>query len=310
MPGYWFLYNMYALARNAWKYKDRDKRIEKIQLLEYDYLAPDSIQEMCEGVDILAKAAGMSFLAQDGNPEGYVFTHPAELGTALLKNQDPRLEGIEILVQGWENSKRPIQLLKVQQAWNTFHLLLGFYTVSTVSEVLDRDRSPDWSELYALIPKESISWGWKNVGGQLMPSGVLSQLISKIKDGSLTDWDQIHGHYSKLATDYPVWKAQHAFQCLLSAKGISKEMLDQDQWDKLVTEAGQTRKWLSDQVFVSRKKDYVNPFRNMVYESGEERDLVLGALEDNSFIQQERKECELYIARLERLKFGKKKLKS
>ncbi len=26
MPGYWFLYNFYALARNAWKYVDRDKR--------------------------------------------------------------------------------------------------------------------------------------------------------------------------------------------------------------------------------------------------------------------------------------------
>lgn len=33
MPGYWFLYNMYALARNAWKYVDRDSRIEKNNLL-------------------------------------------------------------------------------------------------------------------------------------------------------------------------------------------------------------------------------------------------------------------------------------
>ena len=35
MPAYWFLHNMYALARNAWKYGDRDKRLEKKQLLEY-----------------------------------------------------------------------------------------------------------------------------------------------------------------------------------------------------------------------------------------------------------------------------------
>ncbi|PMU88326.1 DUF4954 family protein, partial [Pseudomonas sp. GP01-A4] len=31
MPGYWFMYNMYALARNSWKYIDRDKRIERMQ---------------------------------------------------------------------------------------------------------------------------------------------------------------------------------------------------------------------------------------------------------------------------------------
>ena len=29
MPAYWFMYNMYALERNAWKYGDRDKRTEK-----------------------------------------------------------------------------------------------------------------------------------------------------------------------------------------------------------------------------------------------------------------------------------------
>ena len=46
MPGYWFMYNMYALARNSWKYEDRDKRTEKIQPIEYDYLAPDTINEM------------------------------------------------------------------------------------------------------------------------------------------------------------------------------------------------------------------------------------------------------------------------
>src|SRR5256885_15087051 len=43
MPAYWFMYNMYALERNAWKYVDRDKRHDKFQLLESDYLAPDSI---------------------------------------------------------------------------------------------------------------------------------------------------------------------------------------------------------------------------------------------------------------------------
>jgi hypothetical protein len=36
MPGYWFLYNFYALARNAWKYQDRDKRKNIDQYFEYD----------------------------------------------------------------------------------------------------------------------------------------------------------------------------------------------------------------------------------------------------------------------------------
>ena len=54
MPAYWFMYNMYALERNAWKYKDRDKRTYKTQLIEYDYLAPDTVNEIFDGLNILS----------------------------------------------------------------------------------------------------------------------------------------------------------------------------------------------------------------------------------------------------------------
>ena len=33
MPAYWFMYNMYALARNSWKYSQRDKRTDKLRAL-------------------------------------------------------------------------------------------------------------------------------------------------------------------------------------------------------------------------------------------------------------------------------------
>lgn len=197
MPAYWFMYNMYALARNAWKYKDRDKRIEKIQHLEYDYLAPDSIQEIYNGLMILAAATGKSFLAQDGNPAGYVFTQPTELGKLLLTEQDPRLNNMEILVEGWENSKRPIQLIKVQEAWNIYNRLLVFYAVATVSEYIDKESFPKWEKVFSLIPSVSAPSEWKNVGGQLMPSAELNKLISKIKDESLVNWDEIHAYYTK-----------------------------------------------------------------------------------------------------------------
>ena len=51
MPGYWFMYNMYALARNSWKFADRDQRTEKIQNIEHDYLAPDTINEMFDALE-------------------------------------------------------------------------------------------------------------------------------------------------------------------------------------------------------------------------------------------------------------------
>jgi hypothetical protein len=46
VPGYWFLYNMYALMRNNSKFIARDKRKFKNQYIEYDILAPDTINEV------------------------------------------------------------------------------------------------------------------------------------------------------------------------------------------------------------------------------------------------------------------------
>src|SRR5215467_907606 len=61
MPAYWFMYNMYALARNTVKYADRDKRTEKIQNIEYDYLAPDSVNEIFFSLELLKKFTGLAY---------------------------------------------------------------------------------------------------------------------------------------------------------------------------------------------------------------------------------------------------------
>jgi hypothetical protein len=53
IAGYWFQYNMYALARNAWKFDKRDVRTDKNMLLEYDFLAPDTVSEILEGIKLM-----------------------------------------------------------------------------------------------------------------------------------------------------------------------------------------------------------------------------------------------------------------
>ena len=71
MPAYWFLYNMYALARNSWKYEDRDNRKEKIQYLENDYLAPDTVNEMFFALRLLETCTGKAFIIQKGSGKNY-----------------------------------------------------------------------------------------------------------------------------------------------------------------------------------------------------------------------------------------------
>ncbi len=50
MPAYWWMYNMYALARNDSKFRKRDKRVHKTQNIEFGCFAPDSMQEVLEAV--------------------------------------------------------------------------------------------------------------------------------------------------------------------------------------------------------------------------------------------------------------------
>lgn len=50
MPAYWWMYNMYALERNNTKFNKRDKRVRKLQNIEFSYLAPDSMNEVVEAI--------------------------------------------------------------------------------------------------------------------------------------------------------------------------------------------------------------------------------------------------------------------
>ncbi|MBS1654770.1 MAG: DUF4954 family protein, partial [Bacteroidetes bacterium] len=94
MPAYWPMYNMYALARNASKYVDRDKRVEKIQHIEYDFLAPDSINEIFESLALLKKFTGLAYYKkiEEKTDEDDVMA----TGASLLENEDPIINELQI----------------------------------------------------------------------------------------------------------------------------------------------------------------------------------------------------------------------
>src|SRR5690606_36613253 len=93
MPGYWFMYNMYALQRNTFKYQDRDHRYEKIQNIEFDYLAPDTVNEMFSSLWLFEELVGESYINyihETKAEEVYdIKKTPSELGKELLEKKDP-----------------------------------------------------------------------------------------------------------------------------------------------------------------------------------------------------------------------------
>jgi hypothetical protein len=211
MPAYWFLYNMYALARNSGKYENRDKRAFKNQYLEYDYLAPDSINEIFDALYLLKRAVGES--QQKNNTKKRTDEQAVKLGEKLLE-QKIDLEETEILVTGFENTSRKVQLLKVTEAYHIFKELIVFYGVTQLIDVIEKEKISSFDQLQKLAGK-SVRNEWINIGGQLTPKPAIGTMIRKIHTGKINSWDEVHTFYKECSGQYQQGKRQHAFASML-----------------------------------------------------------------------------------------------
>jgi hypothetical protein len=299
MPAYWFLHNMYALARNSWKYIDRDKRIDKIQLLEYDYLAPDTIGEIVNALSLLERFTG---LALAHRTEGHAKLTDAELremGASLLQHSPGQVDTLEILAQGWENSDRKVKLVKVAQAWSIFRELIAHHAAEQLMRSIKENKIRTHAALLQTLPATLTLQPWVNAGGQLIRGSEMEKLIGQIHGGKIKNWEQVHQWYSTQGENYPADKLAHALAALKTATGISLRKDGPAALGHLLRQSVATREQLVKEIYESRAKDYSNPFRKMVYESTEEMNAVVGKLQDNSFIRQEKEALKQYRKEVE-----------
>ena len=269
MPGYWFMYNLYALARNSGKYESRDKRVDKTQTLEYEFLAPDSVNEMFTALDIMKKA------------------------TARSKKKKG-----EIVAEGMENSSRRVVLVKVPEATRLFKELIEYYGISQLIDFIERDRINSFEELVKRIGKFERK-EWINMGGQLIPKHDIDDLIKGIHNGKISDWSQVHEFYKEQGILYTSQKLQHAIASLFEITGLTSSKFTKKAFKQFLQQAMATREWMVENIYESRAKDYESEFRKMVYESEKEMEKVIGKLKDNSFILQQKDELQSFKKRIE-----------
>ncbi|HEY8955648.1 DUF4954 family protein [Chitinophaga sp.] len=288
MPGYWFLYNMYAIARNSWKYVDRDKRTDKQQLIEYDYLAPDSVEEIFQALAIMETATGKAWYALEENiPVGELTEQDIRnKGKELLKNNPEEVAALTILSKGFENSSRDVELLKVHKAYPLFNDMVVLYAVKNILAA----KKSSFADLQAAV-KTARRGDWQNIGGQLMKAETVASLKTKIRENKIASWPELHTAYEQIGNEYAADKLQHAVACLLEIKNSDLSAANLAQW---MNDSVATMEWITTQIRRSREKDYKNPFRQLAYESEKEMNAVIGSLEDNSFIKQTAEDLEMY----------------
>ena len=253
MPAYWFMYNMYALERNAWKYRDRDKRTEKFQLIEYDYLAPDTINEIFDALTYLQ--------------------------SLTIKGDDTAS------TSGWENSSRETIILKVSQSIEIFKELIQYYAVSCLLQHIKKNNYTDFDSFKKVLTAKIKRSDWLNIGGQLIKTSAVHTFKNAVKSSKINSWDEVHGFYNEQGSNYDADKMQHAYTSLLEILNITGRQFTSELFKTLLQNAVQTRTWMCKGIYDAREKDYTNPYRKMVYESTAEMNKVIGAFEDNSFIQ-------------------------
>ncbi|HRN92804.1 MAG TPA: DUF4954 family protein, partial [Ferruginibacter sp.] len=253
-PGYWFRYNMYALERNAWKYVERDRRTDKIQLIDYDYLAPDTIQEMTAAIEYLETLT------------------PDDKDTAR--------------VQGFENSKRTVVILKVKDSIRLFKEMIRLHAGRCLMDHYKAHAFTSFEAFKQSIPHTTPApKAWVNLGGQLILKDRVQQLIQRIKKGEIQYWEQVHAFYTEEGKTYETDKLEHAVTAWLQHEQKTIQHFNEEMLHLLLNNVLLLKQKMTHDIYESRAKDYSNAFRKMVYESDEEMNEVTGSLESNTFIQ-------------------------
>jgi hypothetical protein len=269
MPGYWFMYNMYALERNSRKYKERDKRTFKYQHIEFDYLAPDTINEIFDSLQLLTKL----------KPD----------------KQD------QATVTGWENSARPVQIIKVKRSISVFQDLVNLYAAEMLLYHVIRNDIRDFKSLKKTLSAESKRYEWLNIGGQLIMKPEVEKLRSRIRRGKISDWQEIHDFYGEQGKNYEKDRLCHAYASFLELNKIRHSQFSDKHFIGLMEDLIRIREWMAEGIVNSRAKDYSNPFRKMVYENDKEMNMVLGKLNDNSFLKEQEIEMKKLRADVKRV---------
>ncbi len=291
MPAYWWMYNLYALERNSYKYRTRDKRKTVRQHIEVDYLAPDTANEILAARHLLEQWVGSSYQSESESP--------GTLGKTLLRDHPELVGDLEVLAPGLENSTVPMRVLKAGQAYAAYDQMLRYWATWAIADYAVKS-----GKRVSLLQDEGEHplKSWLNVGGQLVMEERVEALLASIKEGSVSSWDEVHQTYELWHERYEEDRAHHALAILYAL--LEVPYIDENLWQELTVQCGAIRVQIEEQVFKTKAKDYHNHFREITFRSRAEQEAVLGRLDENPFIAHSKVVTEALLATLSQVRYS------
>jgi len=184
-----------------------------------------------------------------------------------------------------EKSKRKVFIIKPDQAYLAYRDMLHHYAMKNLMEYHLDHPETGFSSMIAALDGARVN-RWVNLGGQLVPETDVDEIRKAVGSGEITTWEAVHQRYDELWVRYPLDKQRHAFATLKSL--YRTDNLTHAQWNDAIDKEMVILRFICDQVYLSRKKDFDDPFRKMIYRNAAEMQAAIGTIDDNEFIRQVR----------------------
>ncbi|MCL2295138.1 MAG: DUF4954 family protein [Spirochaetes bacterium] len=276
MPAYWWLYNMYSLFRNYFKFKDRSQGLDSIKGVEFDFMAPDTAEEILSAI---------SFIED------------------ICKSNTGETSCIKIPATGIENSKRKVKILYPDKSKAAYMEMLTFYCGSVIFEFIGKsgvalitaqilEHEPagvnktagKLDDNISLILKSNCSQEreteWVNACGRLLPKKSIANAVKAVLGETETvieSWEDMHDYFNE---EFELYESRKLFHALSIAMMLyKKEKPDHDLLSNLKADYEKLLLKIEQEIIKSRKKDYDDPIRKALFSNEQEMENVLGVLE-------------------------------
>ena len=304
IPAWWFMYDMFAITRNNDKFKKRDKRKKKVQYIETDPLAPDTMQEIMSSLDrIIGLTAGYLKSTDNEYMEGKTTPEEQYQAAKDFLHQNP--EADFTLEDSICQKKYGAVIFKPVQAYKTYRKVVKYFATRTLmSFCQDLNQEMLTLDLVERIRKLPLYTEWENVGGQIIPSEKIQELFASIKSGAVNNWDAVHQFYKLCECSYEQYKVRYALYLLEQLYSRPIEDFSVDLYRNITDDVSLVAYDIYNASLKSREKDYTDYYRNMVYRSEKEMDAVIGPLEDNAFLRKLRADTAEFTTKIKEIFVG------
>lgn len=308
VPAWSFLYNMYSITRNKDKFIKRDKRVVKVQNIETNPLAPDTIEEILAAILRIIKLTREYLKNHNIECLKKAKSLEEELQCAkdyLHKNPEAQFTLNDSSCQ----KKYGSVIFKPVQSYKMYRKIMKYFVAQVLLDYCKKINISKFSlEVINKIREFPLYTEWENVGGQIIPSKKINDLFDSIKSGEIDDWDSVHKFYQDCENNYETYKIRYALYVLEWLYSCPIEDFTLKLYENFIEDVNHIANEIYNDSVLSREKDYTDYYRNMTYRNKKEMIAVLGSLEDNSSLlklkddtEQFSKDLNLFFSGLEGL---------